>query len=79
MGGERECDSNLLDLYLSAPANERRQEFISTAVAARWCGVSQRTIENWIEAGRVGAVRIGWKYLVFRPALKAYLEDIARN
>jgi excisionase family DNA binding protein len=65
----------LLDLYLSMPFGERDERFASTARAAEIAGVSQRTIQLWIELGAVGAVCIGKKYQVSLDSLREWLRS----
>lgn len=64
---------DLLSLYLSLPEEKRKQKFAGTSEAARLVGLSQRTIQMWIEVGFVAAVKIGRKYQVSLDSLKAYL------
>ncbi len=70
-------DEDLLDLYVSLPKKLRDDYFISTAIAAGIAGVTQRTIQLWIEIGLIRAVLIGRKYRVFAPSLKDHLKNQA--
>lgn len=65
----------LLEIYLTLPVKERRQRFSDTAYAAELTGLTQRTIQLWIEFGVVQAVQIGRKYQVDLHSLKAYLRS----
>lgn len=38
-------------------------------------GLSQRTIQLWIEVGFITAIKIGRKYQVSLDSLRAYLES----
>ncbi|MCI0564995.1 MAG: helix-turn-helix domain-containing protein [Nitrososphaera sp.] len=64
----------LLRQYLSLPTNQREQEFPSTTKAAKRVGVSPRTIQPWIEDGKIKAIPIGRKYKVHFESLLAYIE-----
>lgn len=67
----------LLDDYLELPPGERRHRFAETSRAARLAGVSQRTIQLWIESRLIEAVRIGHRYQVDLDSLKDYLRENA--
>ena len=73
MSAPHEVDA-LLDYYLTLAPGQRAREFATTADAAKWCGVSQRTIKNWVDRGAVRAVRVGWKYFVSLPSLREHLS-----
>lgn len=66
--------SDLLTLYLSLSPAKRKELFVGTASAADRIGVSQRTIQAWIDAGRVRAVPIGRKFQVELGSLLGYLR-----
>jgi excisionase family DNA binding protein len=66
--------SALVDLYLSAPTKQRDEQFVSTARAAEIAGLSQRTIQFWIDSGALLAIRIGKNYRVSRDSLREYLQ-----
>jgi excisionase family DNA binding protein len=66
---------NLLSLYLSLSKEKRKQKFANTSEAARMVGLSQRTIQLWIEVGFITAIKIGRKYQVSLDSLRAYLES----
>ncbi len=53
---------DLLDMYLTLPHKQREQRFADTASAARITGLTQRTIQLWIEFGAIRAIPIGRKY-----------------
>ena len=67
--------SALLDLYLATPNKQRDEQFLSTADAAEIAGLSQRTIQFWIDSGALSAIRIGKNYRVSRDSLREYLQD----
>jgi len=67
-------DGRLLETFLAATPTERVERFASTARTASFTGLSQRTIQHWIEIGAIRAVQIGEKYQVDLQSLKNYLE-----
>jgi excisionase family DNA binding protein len=78
--GENDSDSDsdsndLLDVYLTLPHKQREQRFADTASAARITGLTQRTIQLWIEFGAIRAIPIGRKYKIDLESLKAYLKS----
>jgi excisionase family DNA binding protein len=73
---DNDNDSNdLLDMYLTLPHKQREQRFADTASAARITGLTQRTIQLWIEFGAIRAIPIGRKYKIDLESLKAYLKS----
>jgi len=68
-------DSQLLDLYLSLSPPSRETIFISTAEAAKFAGLSLRTIQLWLEAGVLRAIFVGRKYRIVRESLRVHLEN----
>ena len=77
MKKERTTDStnqNLLEDYLALPKKHRDQKFPSTASAATMIGISQRTVQFWVEIGEVEAVFIGRKCRVSIDSLREYLR-----
>lgn len=68
-------DEQLLELYLSMSSKQRNEKFSNTAQAAELAGISQRTIQFWIEIGVIRAVPIGKKYQVDLSSLKEYLKS----
>ena len=67
-------DHELLEQYLALPAENRDQKFPNTAYAASMVGLSQRTIQFWVEIGAVRAVLIGRRYRVSIDSLREYLR-----
>jgi excisionase family DNA binding protein len=67
---------DLLRLYLEMPKEQRHERFACTARVARITGLSQRTVQLWIESGAIRAVNIGRKYQVDLDTLKDYLRLI---
>lgn len=65
---------DLLDEYLASTRAVRRERFADTAQAAELAGMSQRTIQLWIEIGAILAVRVGHRYQVDLNSLRAYLR-----
>ena len=73
---DNDNDSNdLLDMYLTLPHKQREQRFADTASAARITGLTQRTIQLWIEFGAIRAIPIGRKYKIDLESLKSYLKS----
>ena len=68
-------EEDLLNLYLSLPEEKRKQKFANTSAAASMVGLSQRTIQMWIEVGFITAIKIGRKYQVSLDSLRAYLKS----
>jgi len=68
-------EEDLLNLYLGLPEGKRKQKFANTSEAARMVGLSQRTIQMWIEGGFIAAIKIGRKYQVSLDSLRAYLKS----
>ena len=66
---------HLLQLYLSLPAERREQEFPGTTRAAKLVGVPPRTIQFWIETGKVAAISVGRKYKVHFESLLACIKS----
>lgn len=64
----------LLEYYLSLPTQRRDQEFAETSRAAEITGLSQRTIQLWIELGAIRAIFIGGKYKILLESMKTYLK-----
>ena len=72
-------DEELLSLYINLSENKREKTFASTTRAAQMLGISQRTIELWIETGVIRAVRIGRNYQIYFPSLKEHLLNNCRH
>jgi excisionase family DNA binding protein len=68
-------NNNLLEMYLTLPQKQREQRFADTASAAKITGLTQRTIQLWIEFGAIRAIPIGRKYKIDLDSLKAYLRS----
>ena len=66
---------DLLEMYLTLPHKQREQRFADTASAAKITGLTQRTIQLWIEFGAIRAIPIGRKYKIDLESLKAYLKS----
>jgi excisionase family DNA binding protein len=66
--------SELLNLYLATPLEQREELFVSTLRAAGIAGVSQRTIQHWIDCGDLSALRIGKCYKVNRDSVRQFLQ-----
>lgn len=73
-----ECDrdnKDLLEIYLTLPHKQREQRFADTSTAAKITGLTQRTIQLWIEFGVISAIPIGRKYKIDLESLVAYLKS----
>ncbi len=70
-------DAELLAYYLDLPPSRREELFPQTATAAVRVGVSQRTIQAWIDAGLIRAVPIGKRFRVHLESLLSYLRNCA--
>ena len=68
-------EESLLDFYLLLPVQQRQERFVDTLRAAEITSLSVRTIQFWIECGRVDAVIIGRKYRVDLSSLRRYLKE----
>lgn len=70
-------EADLLAYYLSLLPAKRNELFLDTASAAERVGVSQRTIQAWIDAGFINAVPVGRKFRVFVESLLNYVRTRA--
>jgi excisionase family DNA binding protein len=68
-------DRELLNLFLSLPLRKRKALFSGTTQAAKQVGLCRRTIEYWIDSGKIRAIRVGEKYQVHLPSVIEYLEN----
>ena len=68
---------DLLAYYLSLLPSKRNELFLDTASAAERVGVSQRTIQSWIDAGFIQAVPIGRKFRVYVESLLRHVRTRA--
>ncbi|MBN1570483.1 MAG: hypothetical protein JXA73_21750 [Acidobacteria bacterium] len=69
----------LLDKYLSLIPSRRRNLFAPTTFTAERFGIPQRTLQGWIEAGVVLALRFGRNYKVYVPSVEEYLRGRSRS
>ena len=67
-------EEELLEHYLALDDKRRARQFADTTRVANFVGLSQRTIQLWIEIGLIRAVRIGRKYQVDLESVKAHLR-----
>jgi excisionase family DNA binding protein len=72
-------EDELADCFYSADPEARKILFVSTAKAADSFGVSQRTIQLWIERGSILAIRTGRNYKVYLPDIKRYMDGCRSN
>lgn len=68
-------NKDLLEIYLTLPHKQREQRFVDTSAAAVLTGLTQRTIQLWIEFGVIRAIPIGRKYKIDTESLIAYLKS----
>jgi|WetSurMetagenome_2_1015567.scaffolds.fasta_scaffold400216_1 excisionase family DNA binding protein len=66
-------EHELLNIYLSVTPEERQHLFVSTSTAASKLGISQRTVELWIEHGNLLAIRAGRNYQIYLPDVHRYV------
>lgn len=66
----------LLATFLSMPKPERHLRFIDTREAAGHAGVSRRTVQRWIDEGKVDAVRTGHRLWVDLTSLVRFLREL---
>jgi excisionase family DNA binding protein len=66
---------HLLHLYLSLPADRREQMFPGTTRAAKLVGIPRRTIQFWVEIGKIEAISVGRKYKVHLESLLALIQS----
>lgn len=64
----------LVELYFSLSIRERSQQFVNTANSAEILGVSQRTVQYWIEIGELPAVRVGKRYWVHAESARQIIR-----
>jgi excisionase family DNA binding protein len=69
----------LIRLYLSLPADRREQMFPGTTRAAKLVGIPRRTIQFWVEIGKVEAICVGRKYKVHFESLLALIQSHANE
>ena len=69
--------SDLLAFYFSLSPEQRKSAFASTARAAEIAGLSQRTIQFWVQIGAVRAIHVGKKYQVDVRSLLQHASDSA--
>ncbi len=68
-------DEELLDFYLSSSNGARQQFFATTGEAAELTGLSRRTIQSWVEEGRIRAIPVGRKLRIDVASLRKYLRQ----
>jgi excisionase family DNA binding protein len=69
----------LLISFLSLTREQREVKFADTAHVAQMTGLTQRTIQFWIEIGAIQAVPIGRKYQISLESLQEYLAKRAEK
>ncbi len=66
----------LLATFLSLPKPERHLRFIDTREVASHAGVSRRTVQRWIDEGKVDAVRSGHRLWIDLTSLVRFLRGL---
>jgi excisionase family DNA binding protein len=69
---------DLVRQYLRLSPDERRRQFLTTREAASLVGSAQRTVQSWINEGKLEAIRLGGRYLVHAESL-ARLVRVAND
>lgn len=69
----RDSEREMAEIWLSMSREERREKFAGTARAAEIAGVSQRTVQFWIDSGYLVSLRIGKNYQIYLPLLVEHL------
>lgn len=72
----RPQNGDLVDLFVGLSPPERAKEFLCTRDAAQWCGLSRRTVIDWIDDGSLEAIRVGRKYFVSLASLRCKVLDV---
>lgn len=70
---------NLLALYCKLSDDQRKRRFADTACVAEKYGVSQRTVQHWVNHGLIEAVLVGRKYKVDLQSVEKYLQQCAQR
>lgn len=65
---------SLVELWFSLPPEKRDREFAGTRRAAKLAGVACRTMQDWVNLGRIPSVRIGGRYRIHLASMHDYLE-----
>jgi hypothetical protein len=68
-------ESFMLHTFLALSSHDRARLFATTAVMSRKTGLSQRTLQSWIEVGLIVAIRIGRNYQIYIPSVQSYLNE----
>ncbi|MBX7223008.1 MAG: helix-turn-helix domain-containing protein [Blastocatellia bacterium] len=63
----------LIDLYLNSSPKDRNKLFAPAARVAERLGVTQRTVQYWVENGSLQCINIGHRRLVYLKSLGAFL------
>ncbi len=66
---------DLLPLYFAMSDLQRREQFADTAHTAEIIGVSQRTIQHWIECGWIKSITIGKKHQVYLDSVRTFITS----
>jgi len=54
--------------------SENKDSFLSTAVVARWLGISTRTVCFWAECGEIPAMKVGRQWRFREEELRRWLD-----
>jgi excisionase family DNA binding protein len=67
-----------LETFVAMSANQD-ESFLTVAEVADWFKVNQQTVRNWIDQGRLPAVRVGRRVRIRRSDFDRILEDGTRG
>jgi excisionase family DNA binding protein len=67
-----------LEKFLAMSA-DRDESFLTVAEVAEWFKVNQQTVRNWIDQGRLPAVRVGRRVRIRRSDFDRILEGGSRG
>jgi excisionase family DNA binding protein len=56
------------------PRGDQHDTFLSTAIVARWLGISPRTVCFWAECGEIPALKIGRQWRFREEEIRRWLD-----
>jgi hypothetical protein len=65
----------LIDYYFELSDSQRKKYFLDTYDLAKKYGIAQRTVQEWINLGRIEAVLVGKKYKVYLPSFESHIRQ----
>ena len=72
-------NADLVRHYLRLTADERRRLFLTTRQAAQLVGTAQRTVQSWINEGKLEAIRLGGRYLVHSESIAGLVRSASEE